>query len=76
MLSTHYMYLCQESKFLEYNLFLSLTELSVVIFKLIIFATSDYNYKAINIVLCLLGTAAASLVVVRFYSMIMRRSCL
>ena len=53
-----------------------LTELSVVIFKLIIFATSDYNYKAINIVLCLLGTAAATLVVVRFYNMIMRRSCL
>ena len=35
----------------------SLTELSAVIFKLIIFATSDYNYKAINIVFCLLDPA-------------------
>ena len=41
---------------MEYNLFLSsLTELSAVFFKLIIFATSDYNYKAINIVFCLLA---------------------
>ena len=57
---------------MENNLFFSLTELSVVILKLIIFATSDYNYKAINIVLCLLGPAVTQLCCFRFYNMIIK----